>query len=707
VAPWSRIVFGPPEPWIEPTIASGDVAKREGDHLTYLLWVRQTNAEVGKSFYASSVRLETQLAVQHQSQWRIDFDPRHQQLTVHWLRVVRSGRAIECLQRERMRLIQRETQLDHHVIDGCWTLLAVLDDVRPGDVLEAAYTFETRNPIRPGGCEEIFIVPAQMVVGSFRFSVLSRPARSLAWKASADSPAREESRVAPELNRWSWTGSQLKPREAEPNQPSNYLDCIWIQVSDLAAWSELTARMAAVWECADPKGLAGVEPVSARPERVGEVEVTALIRKIQDEFRYLSVDLETGGWIPAPAAVVARRRYGDCKDLAWLAMVVLRSWGVRVRPILVGNALRRSVAMLLPMSRLFNHAVLEAEIAGKVRWFDLTLRFQGGGFTDMPVGWFGFGLPVDAAADRLSAQPGQYCPSRYLMRETFLIDTHKDSPSCVERRLRTEGWQADRLRSEVASHGSEEFRKVRLTMAEQRFGKARWRGELKWRDDREKNICELVEVFDIDGCIYSSVDDKRALFDVPPNIVVQSFGVPSDKPRRGPWDMPFPLEISHQITAKHRGMGPGLTLKRAWRNSAVTATLEEPRDVGEWSKTVRFVVNADEVPAEKIGEYAADLANFFQATGWRLYLPWKQARPEFPRGFGELPDLRLGAAAYVPSAMLETFPPASEVKDRPPETRFHRLKAQWAGLDPRIVGLLLFLLWGIAQVAIPSCSKGP
>jgi len=40
----------------------------------------------------------------------------------------------------------------------------------------------------------------------------------------------------------------------------------------------------------------------------------------------LSVNLELGGQIPAPTETVIRRRYGDCKDLAFLLVRLLRRW---------------------------------------------------------------------------------------------------------------------------------------------------------------------------------------------------------------------------------------------------------------------------------------------------------------------------------------------------------------------------------------------
>jgi transglutaminase-like putative cysteine protease len=628
---------------------------KEGAHLTQLLWVRQVHAGTGVSFHSTAVRLETSIAVQHESQWSLQMDPRNQRLTVHWLRLVRDGRRIDHLQRERMRLIQRETQLERLVIDGTWTLIAVLDDVRPGDVIEAAYSIETAHPIRPGACEAFFAVPPQWIVGRYRLSVLSDAAHpDLAWKASADAPPHREEILPDGRRRWSWEGTQTAVREPEPNQPGSFLDYLWVQVSDLADWRELATRAAEAW--ARMNDDAGIETIAAftRPEQVDAAAVARLIQHIQDEFRYLSLDLETGGWIPAAPGVVARRRYGDCKDLAWMAAVILRQWGLTARPVLVGAGLREQVASLLPMTLLFNHAVLEVEVAGEARWFDLTERAQGGDFSGQSIGWFGHGLPLDVRSDGLRAQPGKRPHGLYALRETLLLDTRGGETSYAEQRIRAEGWQADSLRQARQAHGAEEFSKERDQQAQRRYGKARRSGSLQWRDDRAKNVCELVEVFEIKDAVYPDESGQRALFDVPINLVLQAIALPEDKPRRTPWTMPFPLEIRHEITVKAGGMTPGSRRRRQWTELGFSASLDEPRLKGAWTKIVHFTVTAPEVLPDQLAAYRKQLEKFLLETGWRLYLPWGQPRMHRGHGFGVLPPVKEDGVASVGQAPAET-----------------------------------------------------
>lgn len=659
-APWDRISFAPPDAWVAADSYGTAVRGREGDPVTRLLWSRQVNAGAGLVFHNSAARLETAVAVRQESQWSVELDSRNQRLTVHWLRIVRDGVRIDHLHRDRLRLVPRETEQERLAIDGVWRLVTVLHDVRPGDVLEAAFTLETVNPLRPGSCEVFFAVPPRLAVGCYRLRVLSDPARrELVWKASADAPALRQETLADGRRRWTWEGAQLAPREPEPNQPGTFLDHVWVQVSDLADWRDLATRAAAAWaQVNDDAGL-GALPGFAKPNVVNEDAVVGLVQHIQDHFRYLSIDLGAGGWIPAAPAVVARRRQGDCKDLVWLCATVLRQWGVSARPVLVGADLREQVAALLPMTLLFNHAVIEVEVAGKRRWFDLTERFQGGDYAGRSVTWFDRGLPLDAASSGLSAQPGERPRGVYDWRETLLADTRRGQYSLVEHRIRAEGWQADRLRETWLAGGADAFAKDRDRQAQQRYGKAHRVGALEWRDDRANNVCEFIEAFEVRGFIHSDETRTRMVVEVPPNVIVGTFVLPEDKPRRAPWALPFPLDMRHEITIRSTGVSSGTRRRRQWAETGFTASLDEPKTAGSMSKISQITVTAPEIAAEHLPAFRKQLERFLIETTWRVPLPKRTARSR------RTPDFGVFAPEPVPDAPAPENPPA-DGPPRPP-----------------------------------------
>lgn len=670
VVPWERVTVAPPSDWITAEPYDQAIRGRETDHVTHLLWARQVNLATDETFYSTAARLETSLAVQHESQWRVQFDPRRQSLVLHWLRVVRGDTRVDHLQRERMRLIQRETQLDRHIIDGAWTLIVVLDDVRPGDVVEAAYTYTAAHPICPGETEQFYVVPPDHVVGRHHFSALVPLAQAdrLRWRASNDAPALVREPAGADCERWIWSGEQLTPREPEPNLLGSAMDYAWVQLSTLPDWNHLSRAVGDAWAARSAPDAAWLAQAHPRPEQVDTASVVALIRTLQDEFRYLSVDLEQGGWIPARPQETGERRYGDCKDLAWLSACILRSWGVPARPILVGSGLREQIRSLLPSALVFNHAILEVSWEGNARWFDLTLRDQGGGYANQPVPWFGVGLAVDGdTAPGLLAQPGAPTGGRYDLCETIILDTRPKEISLLEIRLRTSGAQADELRHLRGTHGVENFSKLRLEQAKARYLNVQRLGPVQWRDDRALNECELVELFSFSNMLHAETGRRRAIFDVPANLIQQTFALPGEARRRCDWAMPFPVEIRHEIVIKSTALQPDRGRVRQWRQPAFTASIRDVNQRGSWSKVVLFTVTAPVVKADEVPAYRAELLRVFKDGSWRLLIPWGHRRGHSGRGLGELAPVRAQTATpFTPAPAPAGMPADDSAAPTPP-----------------------------------------
>jgi len=658
--PWSNVNFSPPEDWVD-MLERGSAPASPGAHITHLLWSRQHHAERATSFFDVSTRLETTVAVQHESQWKLSLQPRTQTLTLHWLRVIRGDKKINHLHRDRVRLIQREASLEELVIDGAWTLLVVLDDVRPGDIVEAGYSYKTNNPIRPDGAEAYFSIPSTVTIAKYHLSVRFAPHRPLRWQASADAAQHVESVVPEGLKKWTWEGAQLEPRELEKNTPANFPDYINVQVSDLENWNALAATVHQSWNASisEPDKLDDAFP---RPRSVNADAVVRLIQTIQDNYRYLSLDLEAGGWTPASPFTVIQRRYGDCKDLAWLAANVLNRWGVFADVVLVNSHFREKILDLPPMQSLFNHAIVQVEIEQQTRWFDLTHRAQGGNFSTMPVSHYGAGLVVSPKTAGLETQPGPAAPTLYALRETLYIDTRKSCPSAVEIRVRAEGWQAENLRRARLHAGEVNFERDRTAAARDRFGKVKRIGEMQWRDRREENICEIVEAFEIQDCLRSISNDPRVALYLPPSLV-HTLTLPEDRKRRTPWAVPFPLVVRHEVRVRVLSLRPGRDSRKKWSEPELAATTEQPCGRQRWSTIVRFSTEKPSVDRQRLLLYRKSLESLLKASTWHLYLSQGDARPAFDNGFGQLPAVEEGVAAYVPSADDSAFPELHRARD--------------------------------------------
>jgi hypothetical protein len=86
-------------------------------------------------------------------------------------------------------------------------------------------------------------------------------------------------------------------------------------------------------------------------------QMRALAAYVQNDIRYVAIELGIGGYQPHAAADVFSHRYGDCKDKATLLSAMLQLIGVESYYVIV-NTERGSVTAATPPNLAFNHVIL-------------------------------------------------------------------------------------------------------------------------------------------------------------------------------------------------------------------------------------------------------------------------------------------------------------------------------------------------------------
>ena len=75
--------------------------------------------------------------------------------------------------------------------------------------------------------------------------------------------------------------------------------------------------------------------IAGKPDFMSKV--LAITGFMQDEIRYVGIEVGVGGWQPHAASAVFAGRYGDCKDKATLLIAMLRDAGVEAHYVLVDS----------------------------------------------------------------------------------------------------------------------------------------------------------------------------------------------------------------------------------------------------------------------------------------------------------------------------------------------------------------------------------
>lgn len=139
---------------------------------------------------------------------------------------------------------------------------------------------------------------------------------------------------------------------------------------DVAQWfSELT-RFVYHEDPAMDAIVQEVKRTASSPEQIAE----ALYQYIQKNFTYMAIEVGIGGYKPRFAAQTFQKKYGDCKDLTFLYLALLKKAGIEAYPALVDTRHAKFFYRDFPSPSQFNHCIAYIPKLRKGIWVDTTVK---------------------------------------------------------------------------------------------------------------------------------------------------------------------------------------------------------------------------------------------------------------------------------------------------------------------------------------------
>ncbi len=520
--------------------------------VTYLLVDRQ-DSFVGPQpqFYIRLVGLVNNPAgLDELSQITAEFDPSFEKIIFHELNIIRNqGKPKSALNLQSFEMIRREKDSERQIFDGSITASYLLHDLRVGDIIDYSYSVVGQQPLlgqRRSGIHDLnWSVPVLEAHvrqiwpkdTSLRWTV-SRPDLSIQQKIEGSQLITE------------WTGRKLPPTLEEDMVPAGldpmdtYHFSTWRNWAEVADWALPFYQVDAKSEMAIQELAAGIRKQFSDPKS----QVEEAIRFVQDEVRYVGIEIGSGSFKPRQPSEVLARRFGDCKDKALLLTSLVKTLGYEAFPILVKSEGGSRLEHSLPTPLAFNHVVVgvKAPNQSDVYWVDGTLQSQGLKLETKDYPQLLIGLPLQAKTQELLRQNLTLIPEgRVEYLESFVTSSFHE-PVQLNIKSRFIGWQAEKMRSELANQGIAVVGDGLANYVKKLYPTANSVADPRIEDDRLANVLAIEENYTIPELW---LDDGEGVWklEIAASAYINSYlSQPQKVKRLNPVFQAYPLVIHHE-----------------------------------------------------------------------------------------------------------------------------------------------------------------
>lgn len=572
----------------------------------YQLYEQQIHVE-NKAQYTHIIRqIVSEAGIQNGSEISITFDPSFERLDVHDITVWRDGKPQTRLSAGAFKMIADETELSKFIYQGTYSAYCILRDIRKGDRIEYSYTLTGRNPIMGDKfCRSTYLQLGQPVAHIY-VSVLASPQRIINFKSFNNVPKMVTS-VKNGLKCYEWENFQVKAGQDFNNQAGFSTSYGYVQMSDFSNWNEV-----ATWASktnpppAAVSGELAKEVATLKAAAAGDKSkyFRSAVKLVQDEVRYMGIEMGQYSHKANKPEAVFSRRYGDCKDKSQLLIAILNADSIPASMVLINASARSMTDQYLPSAYDFNHATVVATVNGKQVWIDPTIAYQRGIGTDLYYPMYAKGLIVGPATTALTNIP----PSKTgLINCVEFYDIKKD-PGKVTLDVTTTYTlnEANQIRAKLASASITETEKSYLEYYQKIYPKIKSTDTVTIRDNPDKNELTTIEHYAVPDMFKKDSTTEKYVASLYANYVSEQMPDINTK-FRYPRDLNYPYTIDYTINVQLPGGwnidGDSYELKRdayqfAWKESASGDTL---------TLNYKFKYLLDFLPVNKIDEYADDI----------------------------------------------------------------------------------------------------
>jgi hypothetical protein len=572
----------------------------------YALIEQQVHVEKQADYHHVIKEIVSETGIQNASQISVGFDPAFERLDFHDITIWRDNKPINRLKTSAFKVIADEQDLSNFIYQGSFSALCILDDIRKGDRIEYAYTITGRNPIFKGKfCDDFYLQWYQPIAHQYT-AIIASSQRKLNFKSFNKVPKASISE-SNGLKRYEYEDFQVSAARDDNNQPVWYNARGYIQISEYDDWAGVVN-----WAL-------GINPAATNikgelADRIKQLKTMAggnkekyfreAVKTVQDEVRYMGIEIGQYSHQANKPEKVFKQRYGDCKDKSLLLVSILKANDIDASMVLVNADCGVHITDYIPTYNAFNHAVVVANVNGKQVWIDATIDYQGGSGTDIYFPDYGKGLILKAGNTELTTIPPSKT-GKIINEDIYKI---KDAKLPVLFTVKTTYTlnQADDIRSRLASSGMAETEKSYLEYYSRTYSKIEAKDSIIVVDDLQKNVLTTTETYLINNFFRKDSTTNKLVVDLFANSISQQLPSITGQTKTPvsvsyPYDLEYTqrviLPVSWDITERSN------TISRDYYRFASHYTTSGDTLLLNY----KFAYLKDFVPVDKLSEFKDDI----------------------------------------------------------------------------------------------------
>lgn len=516
----------------------------EGGYVNLIL-DKQVSVGLQSTYYKRALRIISESGVQNASEVSVGFDPSYSQLIFHSINIIRGSEKINKLQLAKIKTIQQESELNRYLYNGTLSSVLFLEDVRKGDIIEYSYTIKGFNPVFKGKYANMFTTSFDVPMYNLYYRILMPKGRDLTIKNSLTDIAYTKSET-PRETVYEWKMEKIPALHLQDRLPAWYDPYAMIMVSEYKNWKEVSDWAIPLFSFNDKLS----SPLQKKIEEIKKADtsvekrILAALRFVQDDVRYLGIEMGDRSHKPHHPDKVFAQRFGDCKDKSYLLCTMLRSLGVDAHPALISATYRRTIKDWLPAPTVFDHVTVRVQYNGQTYWFDPTISYQRGKLRDISYPDYQYGLIIDDSTKSLTAIPPQNNKGLIDIKEEFTIPDMSGNARLTVRTVYS-GSFADDIRNDFNSSSLFEMRKTFQSFYSGYFEKATI-DSLSYKDDEQTGKFTTLEYYTIKDVWEKEGALKKCYFF--PFVINGVLKKPKDANRTMPFYNTYPARYHEEVT---------------------------------------------------------------------------------------------------------------------------------------------------------------